>query len=92
MDYAGLSILIGAIAGLITVVGGFAMQIATFIRQGQMLRAQHAQAAAGAARDQKLAEVHDLVNGQSGAIRKLEYEAGQRAGTDAERANPTPPV
>lgn len=44
----------------------------------------------GAARDVKLAQVHDLVNGQSAKIQQLAADRGFVEGGDAERANPTP--
>lgn len=79
MDLGGIAAIIGAIAALITVVGSFVMQVLTFARQGQLM-------AAGAARDGKLAEVHDLVNSQSEklneAIRSVAFAAGEKAESD----------
>lgn len=89
MDLGGITLLIGAIAGLVTVIGGLGMQVATFVRQGQMLESQRDQTAAGLKRDEKLAEVHNLVNGQSELLKKAAFTAGEKAGGDAERENPT---
>ena len=47
--------------------------------------------AAGAERDQKMAQIHDLVNGQSSRLTALAEEKGFVAGGNEERAHPTPP-
>jgi hypothetical protein len=57
-DYQGIALVLGATGGLLTVIVGTGLQVAMFIRQGRQLRD-------GVARDAKITQVHDLVNGQS---------------------------
>lgn len=40
IDYQGLAILFGAIASFIVTVGGFGMQVATFVRAGRLINHQ----------------------------------------------------
>ena len=109
-DYQGMSLLIASASGAaVAVLSGLVtvgLQIATFIRSGQVLKGQGvalvaqdaviaAQAAAAQSakkRDVKMAEVHDLVNGAAEKINRLTGEKAFVAGGDAERANPTEPT
>lgn len=43
----------------------------------------------GKVRDTKLAQVHDLVNGQSERLEALTFKADEVSGADKERAAPT---
>lgn len=78
VDYKGISLLLGALAAFITVVGGFAMQVAIFIRQGKSIQVSK--------------ELHDSVNGQTvalkEAIRIAAFKSGEAAGVATERADP----
>lgn len=78
IDYQGMAILIGAITAFLTVVGGFAMQIAIFIRQGHAIQVSK--------------ELNASVDGQSKllneAVRSGAFSAGEAAGVATERANP----
>lgn len=78
MDYQGVAILIGALTAFVSVVGGVAINVATFVRQGQVKDA--------------VTQLHDSVNGQSkelkDAIAKVAFVAGEKAGAESERANP----
>lgn len=75
IDLGGVAAVLGGAAALITVIGGFVMQVLTFVRQGQLM-------ASGIARDNKLAQVHDLVNSQSEklneAIRAVAFAEGEK--------------
>ena len=75
MDYSGLSILIGAVAGAIALLGGFALQVAAFVRAGRI--------------EELSKKTHDLVNGQSEKLEVLTFKAGEVSGADKERASPT---
>lgn len=89
IDYQGISILLGAIAALVTVLGGLGIQIATFRRQGRM-------ELAGQRRDGEIAVVKGLVNGLSdkrnAATEKSSFAEGKLAGGDEERLRPTGPL
>jgi hypothetical protein len=43
----------------------------------------------GMARDKKMVQIHDLVNGQSARLNALSEAKGFAEGANAERANPT---
>ncbi len=77
-DAQSLAILATAVGTVITTAGGLVLQILNF-------RASHQ-------RDRKLAVVHDLVNGQSEALKKAigdeAYNAGHAEGIIAEREDP----
>lgn len=93
INYQGISILLGAVTVLITAVGGMAMQVAIFLRQGRIEReAVLARAQMGG----QIAEVHTLVNGLSdkrdAATQKSAHAEGVIEGGDKERANPTGPL
>ena len=86
MDYTSVSLLIGAIAALISSVGGIVLQTMVLVRQGKNA------AQAGIERQEqtvKLQEVHTLVNGQSERLQELSRRAGFSEGEKAERDHPT---
>lgn len=78
MTAQDIAILIGATTTGITVIGSFVLQVMSF--------------RAGRQRDAKLAQVHDLVNGQSEAIKKAigesSFAEGHAAGVLEERDDP----
>ena len=82
MDYQGIALVIGAIAGLVTVVGGFLLQVLTFWRQGKMMEQD-------LARDVIAKQTHDLVNGLSArkdeAQKSAAFAEGKAAGVTQER-------
>lgn len=82
VDYQGIAILVGALTVSVTSIGGFVLTAIAVVRQGQMQQA-------GVARDKTLAEVHNLVNGQSKKLEELSFQAGVAQGGKDERANPT---
>jgi hypothetical protein len=73
--------LISSSATLLTVVGSLGIQIFNLIRSGK--------------RDQKIAEVHDLVNGQSEvlktAVKAVAFAEGKEAGIASETARKVGP-
>lgn len=85
IDYQGIAILIGSIAGLITVVGGIAMQVALFRRTGRIEQAGTALAVVV-----KSVETH--VNGLNQKIADGAFAQGKAAGVDQERAQPMVPA
>lgn len=81
VDLNGVALVIGAFAGLVTVIGTLILQILTFVRAGQMRVA--------------VTELHDSVNGQSvafkEALEKVAFAAGEKSGVQSERAAPMVP-
>jgi len=86
-DYQGIALIIGSVGAVLASVGGITLQILTFMRQGQMMRA-------AVSRDAKIDEVHDLVNGASlalnAALIKVAHNEGEKAGVETERARAAP--
>lgn len=88
MDYQGVAVLISTISAVIISLGTFAMQVVGAIQREKMK-------VAAKATDVKLAQVHDLVNGQSEKMavisKAIGFADGEKAGQAQERANPMVP-
>lgn len=95
-DYQGMSILIGAIAAFLTVLGGFIMQVLMFIRQGQLASRQERVEQVVTEVAKVAVTTHDLVNSLSDrkdkAQKEAAYEQGKVVGAEEERANPLTPT
>jgi hypothetical protein len=76
-DYQGIALVIAAVGVAVPSI------IAAIVSLMNLNR--------GNVRDEKMAQIHDLVNGQSLKINAMSEAKGFREGMDQERANPTPP-
>lgn len=79
MDYQGIAILIGAVAAAISVIGGLGIQIATFVRAGQMTKAIEANT-------EKVEVVHKATNSLVEIAGKAEFAKGVLQGRAAQKS------
>ena len=76
-DYQGIALIIGSLGVAIPSIVAAVVSVIALNR--------------GVARDTKMAQIHDLVNGQSAKLNALSEAKGFVEGGNAERANPTAP-
>lgn len=90
VDYAGVSLIIGAVAAAVPLIGGFVLNCLTYRKQGQLERQQHQNAMDGQRREGKLDAVAVRVNGVTEQAISLATRAGQAEGKVAVLTNTEP--
>lgn len=80
IDAGGISLIIGAVAAAVPLVGGFILQCLTYRKQGQMERQQNQNSVDGQRREGKLDAVAVRVNGVTEQAINLAARAGHAEG------------
>lgn len=91
LDGNGIALIIGALAAGIVTVGGFTMQVVTFLDTRKVKRDTGKLTQMSAARDVKIQEVKDLVNGKSDQLNAVIAKDAFEAGRMHERVMPDRP-
>jgi hypothetical protein len=91
LDGNGVALIIGAVAAGIVTVGGFTMQVITFLDTRRVKRDTGNLTKMSAARDVKIQEVKDLVNGKSDQLNAVIAKDAFEAGRMHERVMPGQP-
>lgn len=76
IDYTGISVLIGAIVAAVPIIGGFILQVISFIDQRHIKKAQLQLQIDSVRREAKLDVITKQTNGIVAATANLAYRAG----------------
>lgn len=76
VDYNGVAILVGAIAAAVPIIGGFTLQVISYMDQRHIKMAQQQQEIDATRRERKIDELAVKVNGVTDKAVELAYRTG----------------